>query len=176
MTRRRFFIGLAIASIVVIAAWLLGFAAHATAETLNFKMFNHMTKAETVPIADVGGHVISLSVREGVTVFQNREWAWSKSTTIRDLVKGAGTGDPYTTYTFLDGSTVTMHRKGKIEATPQGDPSATTWTGDIVNGTGRFQGIKGTVTFSTKIFPPETGESGGKTLSEGTLVYTLPGK
>jgi len=46
MTRRRFFIGLAIASIVVIAAWLLGFAAHATAETLNFKMFNHMTKAE----------------------------------------------------------------------------------------------------------------------------------
>jgi len=164
------------ASVLAIAISLLGVAPSATAETLNFKMFNHMTKAETVPIADVGGHIISLSVREGVTVFGNGEWAWSKSTTVRDLVKGAGTGDAYTTYTFLDGSTITMHRKGKIEATSQGDPSAATWTGDIVNGTGRFQGVKGTVTFSTKILPPEKGEPGGKTLSEGTLVYTVPGK
>ncbi len=176
MAHRRGFIGLAIVSTIAMGIVLLGFVPQATAETLTFKSFNHVTKAEMVPLADVEGHNISLVVREGVTVFQNGEWAWTTSTNVRDLVKGAGTGDAYSTYTFLDGSTFTIHRKGKIEATPQGVTSAAAWTGNIIHGTGRFQGIKGTMTTSAKILPPEKGEPVGKALSEGTLTYTLPGK
>lgn len=176
MALRRCFVGLAIVSMLVIGVLVLGSVPQATAESLTFKSFTHITKAEMVPIADVEGHVISLTVREGVTVFENGEWVWAKSTTTRDLIKGAGTGDAYATYTFLDGSTFTIRRKGTIEATPQGVTSAAAWKGDVIHGTGRFQGIKGTITMSTKLLPPEKGEPAGKAVSEGTFVYTLPGK
>jgi hypothetical protein len=78
---------------------------------------------------------------------------------------------------FLDGSTVTTHVKGIIGPPPAGvPPSAARLTGDIIQGTGRFQGIKGTHTISAKLLPLEKGELGPKALTEGTLVYTLPGK
>ena len=175
-TRRSGFLGLASATVLVIGILFLGSVPQVGAETLTFKGLNHVTRAEVVPIADVEGHAISLFVREGAIVFQNGEWAWTKTTTVNDTVKGAGTADAYSTYTFLDGSTFIMRRKGTIEATPQGVSSAAKWSGDILSGTGRFQGIKGTVTFSTKLLPVEKGELGPKVLSEGNVVYTLPGK
>jgi hypothetical protein len=35
-------------------------------------------------------------------------------------------------------------------------------TGDIIHVTGRFQGVKGTMTTSVKLLPPEKGELGGE--------------
>jgi hypothetical protein len=176
MAIRRGFIGLAIVSIVVIGICFLGSVPQATAETLTYKTFTHVTKSEMVPIGDVEGHFIGVLVREGATIFGNGEWAWMKGAYIRDLIKGAGAGDSYITYTFLDKSTITVHRKGTMEATPAGVTSASKWAGDIIGGTGRFQGIKGSVTSSSKILPPEQGEPMGKGLSEGTFVYTLLSK
>jgi len=135
-----------------------------------------MTKAQVVPIADVEGHVLIVSEREGAVVFETGEWAWLKGAYIHDAVKGVGPLDGYATYTFLDGSTLTTHTKGKTEATAQGVSPLVQWTGEIINGTGRFQGIKGTLTISTKLLPVEKGELGPKAFSEMTLVYTLPGK
>jgi hypothetical protein len=176
MAIRRCFIRLALATIFVIGTWLLGSVPQATAETLNFKAFNHVTKAEMVPIADVEGHVVGVSVREGVAVFENGELGWHKVTQSVDLIKGAGTIASYFVCTFLDGSTFMVRTKGTVEATPQGVTSAAKLTGDIIHGTGRFQGIKGTMTVSAKMLPPEKGELGPKSLSEHSLVYTLPGK
>jgi len=68
----------------------------------------------------------------------------------------------YTTYTLVDGSTYTTHNKGKVKATPQGVTPRDKWTGDIIHGTGGFQGIKGTITLSSKILPPEKGGAGRK--------------
>ena len=151
--------------------------AQATAGTLNFKSFNHVTKHEVVPIADAVGHVIGVSVREGAAIFENGELAWMKATLLIDVIKGAGTLESYTTYTFLDGSTVTTHNKGTIQATPQGASLEAKISGDVIHGTGRFQGIKGTITTATKMLPPEKGELGPKAVAEkNTLVYTLPGK
>ena len=165
-----------ILGIFIIAAWLLGSVPQATAETLNYKLFNHVTKIEMVPIADAEGHFISLIVREGVNIFENGELAWLKAVLMRDFIKGAGTFDMYSTFTFQDGSTIITRTKGKTEATPADVSSAAKWTGEIIHGTGRFQGIKGTQTTSSKLLPPEKGELGGKSLGEGTLVYTLPSK
>jgi len=166
MTMRRGFVGLAIVSAVVLGICLLGSVPSAAAETLKFKSFNHVTKAEMVPIADVEGHIISLTVREGATVFENGEWAWHRLVAVNDMIKEAGTVNQYNTYTFLDGSTISTHVMG----------TAATPTRDIVNGTGRFQGIKGTQTVSGKPLPPQKGELGPKMFVEGTLDYTLPGK
>jgi len=176
MAIRRGFMGLPVASIILIGIVFLGSVPQATAETLTFKMLTHGTKAEMVPIADVEGHVIGVSVREGVTVFDNGEWVWTKGSFMHDMIKGVGATDAYFTFTFLDGSTFIARAKGTAEATPQGVISAYKWTSDIINGTGRFQGIKGTITFSSKFLPPEKGEPVGKALAEGTLVYTLPSK
>jgi hypothetical protein len=176
MVIRKHFVGLAILSILGIVIWVLDSVPQATAETLNFKSFNHVTKQETVPIPDVEGHIFRLQVREGVAVFENGELAWHKSTYFYNYVKGAGPGESYGTYTFLDGSTITSHSIGVIEATSAGVPAAAKWTTEIIHGTGRFQGIKGTARFSTKLLPPEKDEPTGKAFSEATMVYTLPSK
>ena len=126
---------------------------------------------EMVPVADVPGHFTGVAVREGVTVFANGEWAWLKVINILDFIERTGPFDGYVTFTFLDGSSVTARTKGVVEAT-----LAIKWTGDIIHGTGRFQGTKGTVTASSKLLPPEKGEPVSKVLGEGTIVYTLPGK
>jgi hypothetical protein len=176
MVLRRRFVGVAIVSIFMIGVWLLGSVPQASAETLNFKMFNHVTKQEMFPIADVAGHVVGVAVREGVAVLESGELGWHKITQSLDFIKGAGTLEAYLTYTFLDGSGFTVHTKGTVEATPQGVSSAAKITGDIIQGTGRFQGIKGTMTTSVKLLPPEKGELGSKALSEASVLYTLPGK
>ena len=176
MAIRRFFIGLAVASIFVIGIWLLGSVPQATAETLNFKNFNHVTKVEAVPIPDAEGHLVRLMVREGVHIFENGELAWYKGVFYGDLIKGTGPFDMYATTTFQDGSTITTHHKGRVEATPAGVQTGAKLTGEIIHGTGRFQGIKGTATSSSKLLPPEKGELAGKSVGEGTYVYTLPKK
>ena len=176
MATRRFFMGLAIASIFGIGIWLLGFAPQATAETLNFKTFTHVTKGETFPIPDAEGHLVSSLVREGVWIFENGELGWNRGIIITDTTKGAGNMELYSITTFQDGSTIISHSKGTQQATSAGVPSGVKRTGEIIHGTGRFQGIKGTLTTSSKVFPPEKGELGGKALVEGILVYTLPGK
>jgi hypothetical protein len=127
-------------------------------------------KTEVVPIPDAEGHIVRFTLREGAQIFENGELAWIKSVLYVNIIKGAGPFEMYATITFQDGSTITTHNKGILEAT------AAKWAGEITHGTGRFQGIKGTITTSSKMLPPEKGEVMGKSLGEGTLVYTLPGK
>ncbi len=50
MALRKCHTGLALASIFAIGIFLLGSVPQATAETLNFKTFNHTTKMEAVPM------------------------------------------------------------------------------------------------------------------------------
>jgi hypothetical protein len=174
MAIRRCFIGLAIASIFVIGIWLVGSVPQVMAETLNFRTFSHVTKREALPLPDAEGHSVGLTIFEGVWIFENGELAWGRSINLWDMTKEAGTIEDYATVTFQDGSTIT-HRTQ--EATPAGVPlRATKRTGEIIHGTGRFQGIKGTITTSSKRFPPEKGELAGKSLAEGTITYTLPSK
>lgn len=176
MSLRKCFIGMTSATILVMGVFLLAPVDEATAETLSLKAFNHTTKQEVVFIPDVEGHAVGVQVREGSVTFQNGELGWMKAVLLINMIKGAGMLESYTTYTLLDGSTFITHNKGTIGGTPQGQSEAAKITGDIIHGTGRFQGIKGTMTQTTKMLPPEKGEIGQKAVAEGTLDYTLPGK
>jgi hypothetical protein len=171
MAGQKLVLGLAMAGIIVIGIWVPGSVPQAAAETLNFRSFTHYTKMERVPVADVEGHFVGVFVREGVQILENGGMAWVKVTGVSDLIKGAGTLDLYGITTFQDGSTITTRMKGTLGTTPLPPPPA-----EITLGTGRFQGIKGTLTASTKTLPPEKGELGPKVITEGTLVYALPGK
>jgi len=176
MATQRSCLGLATATILVMSIWLLGPVPWATAETLKFRFFNHVIKTESFPIPDAEGHFIIPNIREGVIILENGELGWLKGTLIFDAIKGAGTVDMYPTWTFQDGSTITARTRGTVEATPQGVPSTVKFVGDMIHGTGRFQGIKGSVTISAKLLPTEKGELGPKALGETILVYTLPSK
>lgn len=90
MVIRKCFIGPSIVSIFLIGIWLLGPVPQATAETLHYKTFSHVTKSEMVPIADAEGHFIGVLVREGVAVFGNGEWAWMKGPTFAISSKKQG--------------------------------------------------------------------------------------
>ncbi len=61
--------------------------------------------------------------------------------------------------------------KGTITAGASGES-----TSEIIKGTGRFEGIRGSVSAKTKNLPAEKGEAGPKQYGEGTITYTLPTK
>ena len=160
--------------ILLVSAWVLGPAIQAGAESMNGKLFNLATRREAIPVGDIEGHLLLLTVREGVMNFDNGEVAWIKAVIYSDVLKGLGPFDQYVTLTFEDGSTITSHTKGTLTAAAAG--ASAKWTGEIIRGTGRFEGIKGTVTAGGKVFPPEKGEIAGKVRGEGTYNYTLPSK
>jgi hypothetical protein len=78
----------------------------------------------------------------------------------------------YNTITFADGSTIIIKSQGTIG----GSFISGGFTSEIIKGTGRFAGSKGTLTAKIKYLPLEKGEVGPKGIGEGTLNYTLPSK
>jgi hypothetical protein len=157
-------------SAFIITGLLLGSANQVIAETWKFKAFNHVTKAEGSLIPNAEGHWVGMMMREGVTIYETGELAWHKVTVIYDGIKGVGSYSQYITVTFQDGSTMTNYCQSKAF------PGGYNWTAEIIHGTGRFQGAKGTVTGTGKMLPPEKGELGGKAIGEGITTFTLPSK
>jgi hypothetical protein len=159
--------------IIVLVAWtcLTGIFTPASAETLNYKLYDYVTKVEGVPVDDVEGHALFLMIRKGFYVFENGEVATGMTVNTADIIKGSGPFNNYATITFADGSTIVSKNQGTLAA-----GTTVKREGEIIKGTGRFEGIKGTVTITLKYLPPEKGEDGPKGIGEGTINYTLPSK
>jgi hypothetical protein len=156
--------------ILVISAWVLGSAMQAGAETLNYKFYTWMIKSESAPVADVEGHTVALGSRGAFYVFDTGDVATMKHVYTADFIKGAGPFMQYVTITFPDGATITWKSQGTVGSGAGG------WISEILKGTGRFEGIKGTQSGSAKYLPIEPGEAGPKGYGEGTITYTLPAK
>ena len=162
--------------ILVIFGWVLGSAIQAGAETWNFKFYTWVIKGETFPIADVEGHSVGFMQRGAFRVFENGEVATATAVVTGDFIKGAGPFMQYVTLTFGDGSTMIIKSKGTAGVPAAGAPTAGGWTSEIIKGTGRFEGIKGTDSAKAKYFPVEKGEAGPKGYGEGTVTFTVPSK
>ena len=162
--------------ILVIAAWVLGSAIQTGAETMNYKSYGYVTKAESVPVGDVDGHIITFTTRKSFVVFDNGEVATQISVSTTDTIKGSGPSLTYQTITFSDGSTIIIKAQSAVTGTAPGAPTAAKLTREIIKGTGRFEGIKGTGTSTVKYLPVEEGEAGAKGIGEGSITYTLPSK
>ena len=157
--------------ILVISAWVLGSAVQAGAETLKFKVYSYETKAESVPVDDVEGHTLNIRTRRAFCILENGEVATQIAVYLGDFIKKqSGSIISYQTITFSDGSTIITKAQGSI------GPSASRGTREIIKGTGRFEGIKGTGTGASKFLPVEKGEAGPKAIGELILTYTLPPK
>jgi hypothetical protein len=162
--------------ILVITAWVLGSAIQAGAETWNFKFYTWVIRGETVPVGDVEGHSVWFLQRGAFRVFENGEVATATAVVTGDFIKGAGPLTQYATLTFGDGSTIIIKSQGTAGAPAAGAPTAGGWKSEIIKGTGRFEGIKGTDSAKAKYLPVEKGEAGPKGYGEGSLTFTLPSK
>ncbi len=166
--------------ILVILAWILGSVLQAGAETLKYKAYTYVTKAESAPIDDVNGHYMFFNIRRAFFVFENGEVATQRSVITGDQTKGSGSGLQYSTITFPDGSTIIVRVQFAVTGSgPTAETSGETsskLTPEIIKGTGRFEGIKGTMAGTVKYFPLEEGEAGQKGVGEGSITYTLPSK
>ena len=156
--------------ILVISAWVLGSALEVGAETWNYKFYTWVIKSESVPVADVEGHTVYMAQRGAFYVFENGEIATIEHVSTGDFIKMAGPFMQYVTVKFLDGSTITIKSQGTFGGSAGG------WQSEILKGTGRFQGIKGTQSGKAKYLPVEKGEAGAKGYGEGTITFTLPPK
>ncbi len=162
---------------LVILAWVIGSALQVGAETLKYKVSNYQTQGEVIQVGDIEGHAIIITTRRGLALFENGDVATYTNWATFDSVKGKSVMDAYTILTFEDGSTITYKAKGIWEAVPKGFPVGK-GTGEFTKGTGKYEGIKGNLTFSGKVYTTYSKEKGtlADSLLEVTATYTLPQK
>jgi hypothetical protein len=113
-------------------------------------------------------------MRGGFFVFENGEVATANQVATLDYIKGAGSFMSYVTINFVDGSTIIIKSQGTVGGYIAAGSGG--WKSEIIKGTGRFEGIKGTQSAKAKYLPLEKGEVGPKGYGEGTITYTLPSK
>lgn len=154
---------------------VIGISSEATAETLKGKGVSAVSKIERLPVGDTENHNIGLTAREGMILFENGEVATTKAMAMWDMIGPAsGWAKGYVQFIFLDGSTI--HSNFHQQILPPTGGEAIQYdskiTGDIVKGTGKYEGVKGTFTTSSKQIKAEKGEPAGKLISDVVINYS----
>lgn len=162
--------------VVVFAACLGIIVTNAAADTSKSKVTSYITKMEVVPVADVPGHVCGIYERRGVVIFENGDEAayWNCGTF--DFIKKSGPYQGYCILTFKDGSTIVIKNKGTLTIPKGGKSPVSEGTGTYVKGTGRFEGIKGNLTFKGHYMTPYSKDTKGDMITFTTGTYTVPSK
>jgi hypothetical protein len=157
--------------ILVVSVWVLGSAIQVGAETWNYRFYTWVIKGEDYPVGDVEGHDVGFRTRGYFIMYENGEIATANSVTTQDRTKESTPYMLYQTIFFQDGSTIIIKSQGTTVGRTTASSSARSESkSEIIKGTGRFEGIKGTTSSKTKYLPIIRG------YGEGTLTYTLPGK
>ena len=168
-----------IIGILLIAALLLlpTPEAEAKAVKVKYKLSSYLTKVEWIAVPDVEKHVVLLYERRGVAIYENGETAAYHTRGTTDAIKGEGTFHGYTDYLFKDGSTIISEYTGTMWYPPGEKLHSLKGEGKYIKGTGRFEGIKGELSFTGKYVAPYTkDETKGENVVDVTGTYTLPSK
>lgn len=164
--------------ILVISSLVLGSVIQAGAETMKCKTSGNSVKREVMQIPDVEGHTIVMGIRDGLAFFEDGEVATFRNFHTADVIAGKGVlTQGHQIFTFVDGSTMITSFRQTQGSDPGGKLAwLTKATGEILKGTGRFEGIKGSLSGNGKLFKPEKGELLGKSNNHLTFTYALPSK
>ena len=117
---------------------------------------------EPTALPEIGGHKLSSGRYMGVAVFEDGRIAHKRFVEVADDTAEAGTYKGYSTYTFVDGDSLTLSYTGGWDA------KGGTGEYQVLSGTGRFAGAKGTGSFRTVEEPWEEA-----LLLEGSFNLTL---
>ena len=159
-----------------ITAGFLGFANGVGAETLKLQVSTVVTKVEPFPVENIEGTVLLSMVRDGLFVLENGELGSMKAIVTADSTRGkGGLFLGYTVYIFGDGSTIVgTFQPGTFWPDPEGKVQGIQKaSGELIIGSGRFKGIKGTQTMTGKLLKTIKGEIAPKSYNEFILTYTL---
>lgn len=164
--------------VFLIATLILVPAAQAGEQTAKYTLASPLTRIEFVPVPDAKGHAVGLLERRGVAIYEKGEIAAYHTRATFDSIKGqGGTFRGYSDYTFEDGSTIISKYQGTAWVPSGKKLYSIKGTGEHIKGTGRFEGIKGKVSFSGKYITPYTKDkTKGYMVVEVTSTYTLPKK
>jgi hypothetical protein len=162
--------------IFLITALILVPASQAREITSKHKIAAAITKMEVVPVPDVKGHVVGVLERRGVAIYENGETAAYHSRLTFDSIKGGEASySGYCDISFADGS-ISMTKFQGTSQVVEGK-KIIKGSGKYIKGTGRFEGIKGKVSFTGKYVTPYTKDkTKGDAVLEVTSTYTLPKK
>lgn len=162
--------------VLVMMTLLLGVATFVSAETKQFRNVGQFSRMEMIQAGDVEGHIVLIWEWRGLH-FSEGEVAVISGWGTCDLIKGKGPCQGYYLTKFDDGSTH-LSRSNFISAiSPDGKSATYEGTGEYTGGTGRFAGIKGSIsTKGKRITPISPGlkETRGDSVVEGTATYALP--
>jgi hypothetical protein len=143
--------------------------------TVRYKEVHYQLTESIFPVGDpADGHVQGVWVRRGLTILETGEVATYSAAGDVDIVKGVGTISGHDTTSFDDGSTWSTRFEGQFSVGPKG-----TWIiphkGEFIEGTGRFAGIKGTLTYTSRQISTKP-DFAAFAETEGTATYTVPSK
>jgi hypothetical protein len=163
--------------ILIIAAWLLGSVTQAGAQTYTMKCreTGHQVKMHIIEVGDVPSHIIGVGENAGVMSCEDGSVATTSAKWMSDLTKGSAIAQFYGLATYEDGSTTWY--KGINTVTPNPDGKTARWEGtyEYIKGTGRFEGIQGSGSYTGKRLTP-LGGTGAQWYFDSIWTYTLPSK
>jgi hypothetical protein len=152
---------------------VLGTLSLARAETAKGRSVYHFVKIERIEVGDVPGHVIGVAEHRGLMSLDTGEVATHISRLTLDYTNGSGTFQGYNSVSFDDGSTKIFKAQGRTTA-QTGGVSTFEATYTYLKGTGRFEGIQGTGSFTGKRIAPLTAGASADCYLDFTETYTLP--
>jgi hypothetical protein len=153
---------------------LLGFSLNiANAEDIEYKVTSYIVNVQMVPVPDVEKHAVGMYERRGVAIFKDGETAAYHTRGTFDFVDANGPFQGYSTLTFEDGSTSTMKYSGTMTKESGKLPSYK-GKGEYINGTGKYEGIKGNLTWEGNYVTPYNKETKGDVIVNAKGTYTLP--
>jgi len=160
--------------VLAISAFILCHSTFAVAESMNYKFNTQMVRVDMVEDGEVDGHVVYLIYED--IIFESGETATIKAPATSAHINGTGPFILTVNLIFADGSMITKKRQGSIRTTTEGTAALCDWTSEILNGSGRFKGIKGSQKAKATYLTVEKGEIEREMHGEGTINYTLPPK
>ena len=157
-------------AVAALAALLAPFGA--SAAEARWRVVGYYTSIDQKPAGDVEGHVTATFKRHGLC-FLPKEVGVYESSGDFEATKGKGSGTQTFTCTFDDGSSFTVKGKYNLEPLPNNLIRLTGGHGEFVAGTGRFEGVKGTASFTGRTYAPVDDVTKGDLLLNGVSQYTV---
>ena len=146
---------------------------NANAEDVEYQVVDYLVRVDFIPIPDVDKHAVGTYERRGVAIYKDGQTAAYHSRGTWDFVDSNGPFTGYTTLTYKDGSTTMIKYSGNMTKEPE-KLLKYTGKGEYIKGTGKYEGITGTILFTGEYITPYDKETKGDSIEINKASYTLP--